>query len=201
MNCPGCSGKNTAVRRTVSVGVATVRYRQCTACNGSWISDEIIREGSYVPSLVTTNRTALTLIRSDPDQITKVLDHPPAAATNSAEEITQTEYSPLFQDAWKAYGRKESKRNAWASWRLLSKKLPGGEESLHQLITTAINGWQGTKFAADNWKYAPYFERYIKDCRWEDEPETTGINRTPIAAGVDPQLKDYYDRMANKWSK
>ena len=40
---------------------------------------------------------------------------------------------------------------------------------LRDLILKAL-AWQGPRWAQDGWKFAKYFERYLKARRWEDEP-------------------------------
>lgn len=78
------------------------------------------------------------------------------------------EYTQAFEVAWKAYGRKEQKFEAFGVW-LIQQKGVGGEPQLLTLILTALK-WQGPLWASEGWKFAPYFERYLKRRKWEDEP-------------------------------
>jgi predicted alpha/beta-hydrolase family hydrolase len=48
-------------------------------------------------------------------------------------------------------------------------KEVGGEAKLLTLILGALK-WQSADWATDGWKFAPYFERYLKRRKWEDEP-------------------------------
>ena len=77
------------------------------------------------------------------------------------------EYTQSFEIAWKAYGRREQKFEAFAVWLVRSKEV-GGEPQLLTLILTALK-WQGPGWANDGWRFAPYFERYLKRRKWEDE--------------------------------
>lgn len=77
------------------------------------------------------------------------------------------EYSQAFDIAWKAYGRKEQKFEAFGVWLLRSQEL-GGEPQLLTLILGALK-WQTPIWAMEGWKFAPYFERYLKRRKWEDE--------------------------------
>jgi hypothetical protein len=78
------------------------------------------------------------------------------------------EYSQAFEIAWKAYGKKVQKFEAFAIWLVRAKEV-GGEPRLLTLILSALK-WQTPDWATDGWKFAPYFERYLKRRKWEDEP-------------------------------
>jgi len=78
------------------------------------------------------------------------------------------EYSQAFEIAWKSYGRKDQKFEAFGVWLLRSKEL-GGEPQLLTLFLAAIK-WQGPLWSIEGWRFAPYFERYLKRRKWEDEP-------------------------------
>lgn len=84
-------------------------------------------------------------------------------------------YSQAFTDCWKAYGRKEEKANAYAQW-VLQARLKGGEGALRGVVLEALL-WQGPLWAADAWEYAPYFVRYLKRRRWEDERREKAVPR------------------------
>jgi hypothetical protein len=51
---------------------------------------------------------------------------------------------------------------------MIRAKELGGETLLVTLILGSLR-WQGPIWAADGWKFAPYFERYLKRRKWEDE--------------------------------
>lgn len=81
-------------------------------------------------------------------------------------------YSEEFEAAWKAYGRKEEKGAAFEAWKVATKTV-GGHPQLLTLIFSALK-WQGPLFLKEGWKFAPYFERYLKRRKWEDEPAPVG---------------------------
>ena len=87
------------------------------------------------------------------------------------------EYSPAFETAWRAYGRKEEKLRAYGEW-IVQARLTGGETLLLPLILASLK-WQGPGWAMEGWKFAPYFERYLKRRKWEDErpPQPTAAPR------------------------
>lgn len=96
------------------------------------------------------------------------------------------EYSAFFEQAWRVYGRKEEKWPAYLAWIPAAKSV-GGEETLFRLITVALK-WQRPLYDTDGWKYARYFERYLRKRKWEDEPPPLPVRtKTPVA--LDAQLK------------
>lgn len=113
----------------------------------------------------------------DPEKggLTLVLD---LDQTKTTEEQSKTpksagrgkarEYSQAFNIAWQSYGRKVQKFEAFAVWLVRAKEV-GGEAKLLTLILTALK-WQSADWASEGWKFAPYFERYLKRRKWEDEP-------------------------------
>lgn len=76
-------------------------------------------------------------------------------------------YSQAFVDCWKAYGRKEDKPGAYEQW-LREVTRVGDESDLRALILDALY-WQAPPWAEEGWKFAPYFVRYLKRRRYEDE--------------------------------
>lgn len=78
------------------------------------------------------------------------------------------DYTQLFDTAWKLYGRKEEKGQAFMAWLVASGEV-GGEDQLLSMVIVALR-WQGPNWGSDGWRFAPYFERYLKKRRWEDEP-------------------------------
>ena len=87
------------------------------------------------------------------------------------------EYTQAFELAWKAYGRKEQKFEAFGIW-LIQAKGVGGEPQLLTLILAALK-WQAPGWAAEGWKFAPYFERYLKRRKWEDEKPPAPVAYSP----------------------
>lgn len=83
------------------------------------------------------------------------------------------EYPREFELTWRRYPRKEQKFEAFAVWNLRAKEL-GSPENLMTLIFSALD-WQLPIWALKDYEFVPYFERYLKRRKWEDEP--------PVAAG------------------
>lgn len=54
------------------------------------------------------------------------------------------------------------------AWLVASGEV-GGEDQLLSLVITGLR-WQGPNWGLEGWRFAPYFERYLKKRRWEDEP-------------------------------
>ena len=99
-------------------------------------------------------------------------------------------YSGSFEVAWRSYGRKEEKLRAYKEWIVQAPSV-GGETRLLQLILAALK-WQAPEYAAEGWKFAKYFERYLRARKWEDEPRpaaapANGVHRLPpsVQAGRD----------------
>jgi hypothetical protein len=101
--------------------------------------------------------------------------------------------SAEFETAWKQYGRKEEKANAYAAWKAVAPSV-GGEVALLGVVLAALK-WQGPLFAKEGWKFAKYFERYLKRRKWEDEPG-------PAAPNVPHETRcDFHQRSPNFASK
>lgn len=98
----------------------------------------------------------------EPEKI-QIKDPGPAAPASGPK------YSDAFQSCWIRYGRKEEKEKAYAQWKIQAKQLSGGEAELRELILAALV-WQGPIWHAEAWKYAKFFERYLKARKWKDEP-------------------------------
>jgi len=78
------------------------------------------------------------------------------------------EYSGAFEAAWLQYGRKQEKEESFFRWRIVAPTV-GGEETLLRLVLAAFR-WQAIEWGPEGWKFAPYFHRYLKRRKWEDEP-------------------------------
>jgi len=81
-----------------------------------------------------------------------------------------------FEDWWSLYPKKKEKKKALAAWKKLKP------DSV--LIDTMIYSLEAHKASYD-WikeggKYIPYPERWIKNCRWEDEIDTD-IKKLPCS--------------------
>lgn len=64
---------------------------------------------------------------------------------------------------------------AFGEW-LVAAHSVGGETSLLPLILGSL-AWQAPIWADEGWKFAPYFERYLKRRKWEDEPPAPPVRR------------------------
>lgn len=94
----------------------------------------------------------------------------------------RVDYSRAFDSAWALYGRKENKKQAYEAWRLATRDIP--EDELLTRIVGALL-WQGDRWAAEGWKFAPHFVRYLRQRRWEDEqtkPTVPVVANKPVPA-------------------
>ena len=94
-------------------------------------------------------------------------DNPPNPTPKYPVRGKAREYSKAFEIAWKAYPRREQKFEAYAIWQLRCREI--GETELLTLIMLSLN-WQKKGWAKEGYKFVPYFERYLKRRKWEDEP-------------------------------
>jgi hypothetical protein len=78
------------------------------------------------------------------------------------------DYSEAFSIAWKEYPRGEEKHRAFGQWIIEARRI-GGDTLLLPLIIRALK-WQAPLFL-DSAQFfpLPYFERYLKRRKWEDE--------------------------------
>ena len=106
------------------------------------------------------------------------------------------EYSQAFEIAWRAYGRKIQKFEAFAIWLVRAKEV-GGEAKLLTLILAALK-WQSADWATEGWKFAPYFERYLKRRKWEDEPPP---RPQAVPRPIDDRLSNSTDRKVAEYRK
>lgn len=134
---------------------------------------------------------------SDQDSNSSLLGKPRARVRGKARE-----YSAAFETAWRAYGRKEEKLRAYGEW-IIQARLSGGDTLLLPQILDALR-WQTRIWAPDGWRFAPYFERYLKRRKWEDErpPTPQAVPRyidDSLSQGTDrkiAQLRAAADRRA-----
>lgn len=80
------------------------------------------------------------------------------------------QYSEPFERAIGAYPRREEKAKAHDAWKAAAKGIEGGETRLCDLVLDALKWQIPLYWAGDNWKFAKYFERYLKARKWEDLP-------------------------------
>lgn len=85
------------------------------------------------------------------------------------------QYSGPFEAAWKQYGRKQEKSESYFRWCIVAPSV-GGEENLLRLCLAAFT-WQAKEWGPEGWQYAPYFHRYLKRRKWEDEPRPAAVIR------------------------
>ena len=57
---------------------------------------------------------------------------------------------------------------AFKAWLMAAGEV-GSEVELLALVLGALR-WQGPIWGADGWRFARYFERYLRQRKWEDEP-------------------------------
>src|SRR5688572_3317810 len=92
------------------------------------------------------------------------------------------QYTEAFEIAWKAYPRREQKFEAFAVWMIRAREV-GGEPKLVTLVLGSLR-WQVPAWLKEGPQFAPYFERYLKRRKWEDEPMPT-FERQAIPRQVD----------------
>lgn len=100
------------------------------------------------------------------------------------------EYSEAFSIAWKAYPRGEEKNRAFGQWIIEARRI-GGDTLLLPLIVAALK-WQAPLFL-DSAQFfpLPYFERYLKHRKWEDERP---LERQAVPRPIDDRLSRGTDR-------
>lgn len=200
MMCPSCKRATVRTTKTLEAGLLVHRNHACACgarwsseqrpimealvvpnghiCppdpDGAAICDQgTLETGAKPPEkakdLSDPDPNCLNGFLADPDLSQRsplpdpILDHP-----SKADRARGNLYSQAFRDCWQAYGRKEQKGAAYANW-VAQARLMGGEAPLRSFVLEALV-WQGPQWAADGWRYAPYFERYLKRRRWEDQP-------------------------------
>lgn len=171
MKCPACGCPGAAVTKTMDNGGSISRRRLC-ACGAQWTTKEKTEPGTLLVSNGQSDGTLVTrsvggdisLLPSDPSRSS--LSDPDRAGAQS-EKRAKSPYSDAFEATWLLYGRKEEKVKAFAAWKIAARK-EGSEEALAVKIAVALE-WQAPAWARDGWRFARYFERYIKHERWNDE--------------------------------
>lgn len=102
-------------------------------------------------------------------------------------------YSGPFEAAWVQYGRKQEKEESFFRWRIVAPTV-GGEETLLRLVLAAFS-WQAGEWGHEGWKFAPYFHRYLKRRKWEDEPQPAP---QAVPRHVDDRLSRGTDKVLEK---
>lgn len=107
------------------------------------------------------------------------------------------QYSPAFEAAWRGYGRKQEKEESFFRWRIVAPTA-GGEEPLLRLCLAAFS-WQERDWGPEGWKFAPYFHRYLKRRKWEDEPLSAPGRVPPAAARIGDARTAATDRKVEEY--
>jgi len=184
MICPECKEDGSAVTRTLDSGDTVTRKRLC-ACGATWRTKERVDRASValMPLLRTGGSGGIDLGSSSSS------DPPgnPDQTQARSETRAKSPYSEEFEVCWKKYGRKEEKVKAFARWKIEAKGV-GGEAALRDLVLAAL-AWQAPVWERDGWRFAKYFERYLKAQKWEDEPLPTfsGERRAASRGGATVQ--------------
>lgn len=174
MNCPACAMPGSGVTKTI-VDKTVTRRRSCEDCGAFWTTDERVRKGTISvatsrPHLAPNSQVSSGLKSpADRGEQSKEENRPAQMATGKApnSDPPKPKYSELFEECWKLYGKKEEKEEAYSQWRLQAK-LVGTDRQLRDLVVAAL-AWQSPKWAADGWKFAVYFHRYLKRKKYRDE--------------------------------
>jgi hypothetical protein len=134
---------------------------------------------------------------SDPDPIS-LSSNPQASLLSEPRARVRgpnKQYSAAFEAAWLQYGRKQEKEESFFRWRIVAPTV-GGEETLLRLLLVAF-AWQAREWGPEGWKFAPYFHRYLKRRKWEDErpPEPVRLPPLPrpshLTAATDRKVAEY----------
>jgi len=72
-----------------------------------------------------------------------------------------------FEDWWVGYPKKVGKKNALKEW----KKLKPDQNLIDMMIMSLEDHKKSKSWIKDGGQYIPHPERWIKNCRWEDEIE------------------------------
>lgn len=187
MNCTSCGTPGTAVVKTMDSG-NTVRRRRICPCGYQETTKETPEKGSGAFMSINDRGQRTLVARGRGGDIDLVSDSScspvgdPDRVRAGSEARANSHYSDEFETCWKAYGRKEEKVKAFARWKV-EAKLVGGELVLRDLVIKAL-AWQGPAWARDGWRFAKYFERYLKAHKWDDEPlPTVGGARRSASKG------------------
>ena len=174
MRCRQCGYATSTVTKTLA-DAKVIRRRRLCPCGWTWTTKEVEETGTgaFTDSNVCGQKALVTRegqgdisspSGSESSSLVKASDPERAHSETRAKPV----YSAEFEVAWKAYGRHEEKIKAYAAWKAAAASV-GGEASLRDLILAALS-WQGPLWATDGWRFAKYFERYLRARKWEDEP-------------------------------
>lgn len=186
MNCAQCGTPGTAVTKTFDKGKRVERRRICPCgwqqtTKESWDSGTGsfmgINDRGEKALVVSGAKGGISL----PSEIGSFPLEDPERA-RGVGDAKKSPYSDEFEACWQKYGRKEEKVKAYTRWKV-EAKVAGGELALRDLVLAALV-WQGPAWARDGWRFAKYFERYLKARKWEDEPMPTFTgDRRPASRG------------------
>lgn len=133
------------------------------------------RPGQLTPA-PTNGRTPTARVHVLPTPANRHPNRPPTG-----------QYPSDFEAWWSLYPRKQAKRRAFDAW-----KQARGQASWDELMTglhRSIHAWQTEGISP---RYVPYPEAWLRDRRWEDEPDT------PLAQRAEPKAFDGIRRVIEK---
>ncbi len=194
MTCPACGTGGVSVIKTMDNGGTVSRRRLC-ACGSQWTTEEKVKAGTLVASNGHGVGTLVARSRGgDISLLPSEVSNPVLSDRAHAHSETRAKnpYSAEFEATWKLYGRKEEKVKAYAAWKIAAKR-EAGEDLLAAKVAGAL-AWQAPIWARDGWKFALYFERYIRRERWNDEP-------LPASAGGRAARSDGNVDLIGDWLK
>ncbi len=188
MKCPACGTDGSEVSKTLDDGKLIARQRRC-ACGTRWVTDERVRKGSLVAiegaGGISLSGNSPADYGSDSNPTASLLSDPRVRV-----ERKTYKYSAEFESAWTVYGQRAEKIRGYQAWKAIAPTV-GGERALRELVVSAL-AWQSHDWAKDNWKFAPYFERYLKRRRFDDErPRMQAVPRPiddTLSKGTDRKL-------------
>ena len=167
--CLAWSGTKLVVKNFMQAQEAAQSDRRRKDESRARALDEAMSRIVTQPQVSVTNRDDLSeSVTLGGKSVTPCRAVPCLINTPDSGDRRRIQYSDCFSTAWKLYGRKDEKERAFVEW-LKQAKEAGGEEKLLELVSAALK-WQGPMWQVDGWKFAKYFERYLKARKWEDEP-------------------------------
>jgi hypothetical protein len=194
--CPNCQQRGAVGAEAKTIGVLPVMCFECR-CGATWAAELRVIRGSIGVKKGVIGGTSNTpnppifdpqiTPKSPPNHelggfslsdsgllpIFSADSDPERARVSATPRVRgkSKAYSPAFEECWRKYGRKEEKAEAFKHWGDAVRQLGGNESALRDSILAALE-WQASIWGAESWKFAPYFERYLKRRRWEDERPT-----------------------------
>lgn len=114
------------------------------------------------------------------------------ARTSTRKPRASYDYTPDFEDAWLAYGRRGNKAKAFQEWRAALQRLESrGEEA--QTILDAIAPYRAS---CSEERFVKHMERWLSGDGWDQEFTPA---KKPYVAGSDARPHhEYVDNLKNK---